>query len=98
MENKSSPEQSQYALPLSLRYNLSVADAVPSQKNISQFLASNASTFTPANNTIRIPVGSPTFLDLNSALLQLTVKNTSGQVANLDGGADGLIRRCRTSC
>lgn len=95
MENKSSSEQSQYALPLSLRYNLSVADAVPSQKNISQFLASNASTFTPANNTIRIPVGSPTFLDLNSALLQLTVKNTSGQVANLDGGADGLIRRCR---
>jgi len=32
MENKSSSEQSQYALPLSLRYNLSVADAVPSQK------------------------------------------------------------------
>ena len=95
MENTKPSPESQYALPLSLRYNLTVADAVPSSKNISQFLASNASVFTPSNNTIRIPVGSPAFLDLNSALLQLTFKNTSGQVCNLDGGADGLIRRCR---
>jgi hypothetical protein len=95
MENTKPSQESQYALPLSLRYNLTVADAVPSSKNISQFLASNASVFTPSNNTIRIPVGSPAFLDLNSALLQLTFKNTSGAVCNLDGGADGLIRRCR---
>ena len=95
MENTKPSQESQYALPLALRYNLTVADAVPSSKNISQFLASNASVFTPSNNTIRIPVGSPAFLDLNSALLQLTFTNKSGQVCNLDGGADGLIRRIR---
>lgn len=93
MENKQAEQN--FSLPLSLRYNLGVADAVPSSKNLSQFLASNASDFTPSNNTIRIPVGSPAFLDLNHSLLQMDVTNTSGQVANLDSGADGLIRRIR---
>ncbi len=93
MENKQAEQN--FSLPLSLRYNLGVADAVPSSKNLSQFLASNASDFTPSNNTIRIPVGSPAFLDLNHSLLQMDVTNNSGQVANLDSGADGLIRRIR---
>ena len=66
MENKQAEKN--FSLPLSLRYNLGVADAVPSSKNIAQFLASNASDFTPSNNTIRIPVGSPAFLDLRCPL------------------------------
>lgn len=93
---ESSNNESQFSMPLGLRYNLGVNDAVPSTKNIAQFLSSNASDFTESNNTIRIPIGSPGFLDLKNSLLQMEVENTSSggtTTAQLDGGADGLIRK-----
>ena len=94
-ESQNGPE---FALPLGLRYNLNVADAVPSSKNIQQFLSSNASTFTgTSNNVCRIPIGSPAFLDLKNSLLQFDFKNANGgaQTLQLDGGADCVIRRVR---
>jgi len=94
-EQSTGPE---FALPLGLRYNLNVADAVPSSKNIQQFLSSNASTFTgTGNNVCRIPVGSPAFLDLKNSLLQVEFTNTtaSADTVQLDGGVDGCIRRLR---
>jgi len=92
------PTGPEFALPLGLRYNLNVADAVPSSKNIQQFLSSNASTFTgTGNNTCRIPVGSPAFLDLKNSLLQVEFTNTTAtdHTVQLDGGVDGCIRRLR---
>jgi hypothetical protein len=87
--------QPNFAVPVGLQYRLSIADAVPASHNISQFLASNASDFTPSNNTVRINVSSGSFLDLKNAVLQLDIKNTTGTDAVfLDGGADcSLISR-----
>jgi hypothetical protein len=86
----------QLALPLGLRYNLGVADSVPSNRNLAQFLASNASTFTASNNVCRINVSSGQFLDLKNAVLQYDLKNTTGTDAiHLDGGADCVIQRIR---
>lgn len=98
MQNEQ-PAGPEYSLPVGLRYNLSVNDAVPSNKNLQQFLASNASDYTgSSNNVIRIPVGSPAFLDLKNSLLQFDFKNTSTggtTVLQLDSGADAIIKRIR---
>ena len=92
------PTGPEFALPLGLRYNLNVADAVPSSKNIQQFLSSNASEFTgTSNNVCRIPIGSPAFLDLKNSLLQFDFTNSTATDVplQLDGGADAVIRRLR---
>ena len=59
-----------FAIPVGLNYKLGIADALPSSHNISQFLASNASTFTPSNKTVRINVSSGAFLDVKNAVEQ----------------------------
>ena len=88
--------QPQFGVPIGLQYRLSIADAVPASHNISQFLASNASDFTPSNNTIRINVSSGAFLDLKNAVLEFDLKNTtSTDPARLDGGAGCVINRIR---
>lgn len=96
MENSQKSVTEQVALPLGLRYNLSVADSIPSSRNLAQFLSSNASTFTSSNNVCRINVSSGQFLDLKNALLQFDLKNTTSTDAiHLDGGADCVIQRIR---
>ncbi len=88
--------QPQFGVPIGLQYRLSIADAVPASHNISQFLASNASDFTPSNNTIRINVSSGAFLDLKNAVLEFDLKNTTGtDPCRLDGGAGCVISRIR---
>jgi len=89
-------QQPKYAVPIGLNYRLQIADAVPASHNISQFLASNASDFTEANNTVRINVSSGGFLDLKKAVLEFDLKNTTGTDAViLDGGAECVINRIR---
>jgi hypothetical protein len=97
MENKQMEvQQPSFGVPIGLQYRLSIADAVPSSHNISQFLASNASDFTPSNNTIRINVSSGAFLDLKNAVLEFDLKNTTGtDPCRLDGGAGCVINRIR---
>lgn len=96
MEASPQMNQQEFSMPLGLRYNLGVADAIPSSRNLSQFLASNASTFTPSNNVCRINVSSGQFLDLKNAVLQLDLKNaTTTDAIHLDGGADCVINRLR---
>ena len=97
MENKQMEvQQPSFGVPIGLQYRLSIADAVPSTHNISQFLASNASDFTPSNNTIRINVSSGAFLDLKNAVLEFDLKNTtSTDACRLDGGAACVINRVR---
>ena len=96
MEREKNPEMMEVAMPIGLRYDLAIADAVPANRNLSQFLASNASDFTPSNNVVRINVSSGAFLDIKNALLQFDLKNTTTTDAvTLDGGADGIIQRIR---
>src|SRR5210317_790894 len=87
--------QQQVSMPMGLRYDLAVSDSIPANRNIAQFLASNASVFGVSNNTIRINVSSGSFLDLKNALLQYELKNTTSQTIQLDGGADCVINRIR---
>ncbi len=85
-----------FAIPVGLNYKLGIADALPSSHNISQFLASNASTFTPSNKTVRINVSSGAFLDLKNAVLEFDLKNnTSTDPVRLDGSAACIIKSIR---
>ncbi len=85
-----------FAVPIGLQYRLGIADAIPSSHNISQYLASNASTFTPSNKTVRINVSSGAFLDLKNAVLEFDLKNnTSTDPIRLDGGATCIIKSIR---
>jgi hypothetical protein len=60
-----------------------------------RYYSSTGGTFSPANPTIRIDIGSQNYLDLNSALLCFTITNGSGAVMNVDGGAACCIERLR---
>lgn len=95
MESKPMQQaQPEFAVPIGLQYRLGIADALPSSHNISQFLASNASTFTPNNNTVRINVSSGAFLDLKNAVLEFDLKNTTTTDAvRLDGSAACIIKK-----
>ena len=95
MERDSQPEQT-LAMPLGMRFDLAISDAVPANRNIAQFLASNASDFNSSNNTIRINVSSGAFLDLKASVLQFELKNTTTtHTVQLDGQADCVINRIR---
>lgn len=88
----SAPSENNYSLPIGLRYNLGIADSVPAVRNISQYLSSNATTFTgTGTNVCRIPVSSGNFLDLKNALLQFEFTNDTANAINFDGSVAGII-------
>ena len=88
----SAPSENNYSLPIGLRYNLGIADSVPAVRNISQYLSSNATTFSGAGtNVCRIPVSSGNFLDLKNALLQFEFTNDTANSINFDGSVAGII-------
>ena len=63
----SAPSENNYSLPIGLRYNLGIADSVPAVRNVTQYLSSNATTFSGAGtNVCRIPVSSGNFLDFRN--------------------------------
>ena len=85
------PSESNYSLPIGLRYNLGIADSVPAVRNISQYLSSNATTFSgTGTNVCRIPVSSGNFLDLKNALLQFEFE-ADGNIVQFDGSVAGII-------
>ena len=81
--------------PADLKYSGQIVSAPRASRRTTQFLSENASTFTPANNVIRIPVSSSSFLDLSQAVLQFNLKNTDTGACILDGGASCVISRMR---
>ena len=88
--------QAQGAIPLGLRYNFGISDALPAERHLRRFQAENPSTFTPTNNVVRIPISSENFLDLRNAVLGFDLKNsTSSDTQFLDGGASCIIQRFR---
>jgi len=84
-----------YSLPIGMRYNLGIADSVPAERNITQFVSSNATSFSgEATNVCRIPVSSGNFLDLNNAVLQFDFKNTTAtHDVQFDGSAACVIEQ-----
>lgn len=85
------PTENNYSLPIGLRYNLGIADSVPAVRNISQYLSSNATTFSgTGTNVCRIPVSSGNFLDLKNALLQFEFE-ADGNIVQFDGSVAGII-------
>jgi len=94
MEQTKTEESISY--PLGVRYNIGISEGVAGSRNLIKFQAENPSTFTGLNNnSVRIPVSAGSFLDLKNAVLGFTVKNTSGQVATLDGSCACIIQRLR---
>lgn len=84
------------AVPLGLRYNLGIQDAIPAERITRRYQAENPSTFTPTNNVVRIPVNSENFLDLRNTVLGFDLKNsTTTDTQFLDGGASCIIQRLR---
>ena len=91
-----SQSQPSGAIPLGLRYNLGVQDAIPADRTIRRFQAENPSVFTPNNNVVRIPISSENFLDLRHAVLGFDLKNSTATDPQwLDGGASCVIQRLR---
>jgi len=92
----STQQQMSGAVPLGLRYNLGVQDAIAAERITRRFQAENPSTFTPTNNVVRIPVSSENFLDLRNTVLGFDLKNTTSTDTQwLDGGASCIIQRLR---
>jgi hypothetical protein len=91
------PSENNYSLPIGLRYNLGIADSVPAVRNISQYLSSNATTFSGTGTTVcRIPVSSGNFLDLKNALLQFEFDPGAKNV-QFDGSVAGIIEEITVS-
>tara|TARA_R100000951_G_scaffold91062_1_gene79382 strand:+ start:38 stop:1483 length:1446 start_codon:yes stop_codon:yes gene_type:complete len=83
-----------YSLPIGMRYNLGIADSVPAERNITQYVSSNATSFSgEGTNVCRIPVSSGNFLDLNHAVIQFDFKNTTATDVQLDGSAACVIEQ-----
>jgi len=94
--NMNNQSQMSGAVPLGLRYNLGVQDAIPAERITRRFQAENPSTFSPTNNVVRIPVNSENFLDLRNTVLGFNLKNsTATDTQWLDGGASCIIQRLR---
>ena len=90
------PGQMSGSLPISLRYNLGVTEAIPAERHLRRFQAENPSVFSETNNVVRIPVTSENFLDLRNAVLGFDLKNTTATDTQfLDGGASCIFQRLR---
>jgi hypothetical protein len=81
-------------IPNELKYGQDIAAGIAAVTTLREFTAENQSTFTPANNTVRIPVSSDQFLDLSQAVLEFSLTGTGG-ASWFDGGAQSIIQRLR---
>jgi len=99
MERQARPQQlapMSGSIPQGLRYGSGASDGIPATRHLSVFTAENASTFTPSNSVVRIPVSSGAFLDQKNARLCFDFTNkTVDDAVHLDGGAQCLIQRLR---
>ena len=92
MPNEESFDVMPAAAPRGLEHN-GVPQAPRGVRSLQKYTPDNGSTFSQTTNIIRIPVASSQFLDLKNAQLEFTIQNTSGQVAWLDSGCQGLINK-----
>ncbi len=86
--------QTREALPMSMRYALGNADAIPSSTIERMYSANNGSTYTQTVNEIRIPVQADGFLDTAKHYLNLDIKNKgTAEESALDGDVSCLFER-----
>lgn len=84
------------SIPESLQYGAESSPGLSGVRSMRNFAAENPGTFSPANNTIRIPVSASSFLDMQRARLSFDFTNTSASTAQiLDGSAACIIQRLR---
>lgn len=82
------------SIPESLQYGAEATQGLSGSRSMRNFAAENPGTFSPSNNTIRIPVSASTFLDLSKAKLCFDFTNL-GPTSTIDGSAACIIQRVR---
>ena len=90
------------SLPMSMRYTITGADAIPSRTRLSRFDATSSEYTSNSNNKILIPVQADGFIDTSKSYLYLKVQslhgNSSGNDAcNFDGNVASVIDKLEIS-
>lgn len=89
------------SLPMSMRYTITGADAIPSRTRLSRFDATSSTYASNSNNKILIPVQADGFLDTTKSYLYVKVQSKhtdAGSVAcNFDGNVASIIEKVEIS-
>jgi len=90
------------SLPMSMRYSITGADAIPSRTRLSRFDATSSSYGSNSNNKILIPVQADGFLDTSKSYLYLNltsnITDTAGtDTYRLDGNVASIIDKLEIS-
>ena len=84
------------SIPESLQYGAEASQGLSGTRSMRNFAAENPGTFSPANNTIRIPVSASSFLDMQRSRLCFDLTNNGASTSQtLDGSAACVIQRLR---
>ena len=89
------------SLPLSMRYSVTAANAIPSRTRLSRFDSTSSSYSSNSNNKVLIPVQADGFLDATKSYLFLKVKSDHTSAGNhavkLDGNVASIIEKLEIS-
>lgn len=89
------------SLPMSMRYTITGADAIPSRTRLSRFDATSSSYKSNSNNKILIPVQADGFLDTAKSYLYLKVQSEHTSAGNhgvkFDGNVASIIDKLEIS-
>jgi len=87
------------SLPMSMRYSITGADAIPSRTRLSRFDATSSSYSSNSNNKILIPVQADGFLDTSKSYLYLKITGdmVGGNTYKLDGNIASIIDKLEIS-
>ena len=87
------------SLPMSMRYSITGADAIPSRTRLSRFAATSSPYGPNSNNKILIPVQADGFLDTSKSYLYLKITGdmVGGNTYKLDGNIASIIDKLEIS-
>lgn len=79
------------SLPMSMRYTITGADAIPSRTRLNRFDATSSSYSSNSNNKILIPVQADGFLDTTKSYLYVKVQSNHTDAGNVGCNFDGNV-------
>lgn len=89
------------SLPMSMRYTITGADAIPSRTRLSRFDATSSEYTSNSNNKILIPVQADGFIDTSKSYLYLKVQSlhtsAGNHAVNFDGNVAAVIDKLEIS-
>jgi hypothetical protein len=89
------------SLPMSMRYTITGADAIPSRTRLSRFDATSSEYTSNSNNKILIPVQADGFIDTSKSYLYLKVQSlhtsAGNHAVNFDGNVASVIDKLEIS-